>query len=165
MYKRQVITSGKLTQNQLETIKATAKWIDGTDGIRTTLQGLSEKELDATIKTATFSAAQKEATTSTLALGTATKGLWTTMVAHPFISISAGVGVLIGLYSKWKQIQEENRQVAEDAARTYADTSKSIDEYAKKYEELHTALLEAKGNEDVYKRQVNDYQSKQFMRQ
>lgn len=111
-------------------------------------KGVETFEAQQIITTAGLSAAQKEATTSTLALGTATKGLWATMVAHPFISISAGVGVLIGLYSKWKQVQEENRQAAEDAAKTYADTSKSIDEYAKKYEDLHTALLEAKGNEE-----------------
>lgn len=95
-----------------------------------------------------MSAAQKEATTSTLALSTATKGLWATMKAHPIMTVTAAIGLAYGAYSKWKQVQEENRQVAEDAARTYADTSKSIDEYAKKYEELHTALLEAKGNEE-----------------
>lgn len=143
-----IINSGKLNTIQLEAIKTTANWNVGTDGIRTTLQGLSEKELDVAIKTATMSAAQKEATTSTLALGTATKGLWATMKAHPIMTVTAAIGLAYGAYSKWKQVQEENRQVAEDAARTYADTSKSIDEYAKKYEELHTALLEAKGNEE-----------------
>lgn len=49
-----------------------------------TAKGLSGTELDAAVKTATYSAAQKEAAASTLSLGTATKGLWATMVAHPF---------------------------------------------------------------------------------
>lgn len=109
---------------------------------------LSGAELDAAVKTATLSASQTAATATTGGLSTATKGLWSTMKAHPMMVVTAAIGLAIGAYSKWKQVQEENRQAAEDAAKTYADTSKSIDEYAKKYEELHTALLEAKGNEE-----------------
>jgi len=157
-----IISSGKLNTIQLEAIKTTANWNVGTDGIRTTLQGLSEKELDAAIKTATLSAAQKEATTSTLALNTAAKGLWATMKAHPIMVATATIGAAIGLYTKWKQVQEDNRKVAQDAAKTYADTSKSIEEYAKKYEELHTALLAARGNEEEtynVKKQLLDLQT------
>jgi len=135
------LESVKLATSQMALEKAQATAIF-------TAKGLSGAELDAAVKTATLSASQKEATTSTLGLNAAAKGLWATMKAHPIMVATAAVGLAIGAYSKWKQIQEENRQAAEDAARTYVDTSKSIDEYAKKYEELHTALIKARGNEE-----------------
>lgn len=129
-----IISQTKLTEVQKIGVLATS--------------GLTAEELKNAVATGVLSNSQKEATTSTLALSTATKGLWATMKAHPIMTVTAAIGLAYGAYSKWKQVQEENRQVAEDAARAYADTSKSIDEYAKKYEELHTALLEAKGNEE-----------------
>lgn len=84
------------------------------------------------------------------------------MKAHPIMSIAAVVGLAISAYSKWKQIQEENRQAAEDSAKNYAENIKSIETYAKTYNELHTALLNAHGDEEkVYhiKKQLLDLQT------
>mgnify|MGYP002791697680 CR=1 FL=1 len=84
------------------------------------------------------------------------------MKAHPIMSITAVVGLAISAYSKWKQIQEENRQAAEDSAKNYAENIKSIETYAKTYNELHTALLNAHGDEEkVYhiKKQLLDLQT------
>lgn len=164
--KEQLVAFSEIAQkSSTEVLKLAASQVTLTKEQATaifTAKGLSGTELDAAVKTATMSAAQKEATSSTIGLSTATKGLWSTMKAHPMMVATAAVGLAIGAYSKWKQIQEENRQAAEYAARTYADTSKSIDEYAKKYEELHTALLEAKGNEEEtynVKKQLLDLQT------
>lgn len=123
--------------------------------------GLSDAELDAAVQAAVFSAAEQKATASTLGFGTAAKGLWATMKAHPFMSITTAVGIVIGAYSSWKQHQEQNRQAAEDTARTYAETSKAIEDYSKRYGELRTALLDAKGNEEEtynIKKQLLDLQ-------
>ena len=65
--------------------------------------GLSDAELDAAVQAAVFSAAEQKATASTLGFGTAAKGLWSTMKAHPFMSITTAVGIVIGAYSSWKQ--------------------------------------------------------------
>lgn len=84
------------------------------------------------------------------------------MKAHPIMSITAVVGLAISAYSKWKQLQEENRQAAEDSAKNYAENIKSIETYAKTYNELHTALLNAHGDEEkVYhiKKQLLDLQT------
>ena len=156
-----IINSGKLNSIQLEEIRTTAEWTDGTNGVRTTLSGLAESELDAAIQAAAFSTAEQKATASTLGLGTATKGLLATMKAHPFMSITTAVGIVIGAYSSWKQHQEQNRQAAEDTAQTYAETSKAIEDYSKRYGELRTALLNAKGNEEEtynIKKQLLDLQ-------
>lgn len=139
------ITSGKLTLNQLEAIKATAKWTDGADGIRTTLQGLSEKELDTAIKTATLSATQKEATTSTLGLGTAFKGLGASIksfvMANPALTfaalataaIAAGVAIYANIHPS-----------LEAASKDLKDKKDEFDSITQEVSDLSTELKESK---------------------
>lgn len=100
----------------------------------------------------TVAASQATATASTNGLSTAFKGLWATMKAHPFLSIASIVGVVGGaiysFYSNWKQEQEEARQEAVAATDAYNSTADSIQNYADRYRELHSALIAANGDEE-----------------
>lgn len=67
-----------LSDYSLEAVKATVSQVALTKAQATaifTAKGLSGAELDAAVKAASLSASQKEATTSTLGLGAAFKGL------------------------------------------------------------------------------------------
>lgn len=75
---------------------------------------MAESELDAAIQAAAFSAAEQKATASTLGLGTATKGLLATMKAHPFMSITTAVGIVIGAYrDQTEAIKNLNKETAQ----------------------------------------------------
>ena len=67
-------------------------------------------------------------------------------------AISMGIGVAIQAaaqgISYLIQREENLRQATEDAANAYKESSVSIDDYVSKYQELHKALVDAKGNEE-----------------
>ena len=60
-----ILSSGQLTDSQLSIIKNNTVWNTSTDGIKTTISGLTEAEFDAALATTATSAAQKEAAGST----------------------------------------------------------------------------------------------------
>ena len=64
------------------------------------------------------------------------------------MAITAAVSVGTMVFSKYKQSQEELQQNTKQAAQAYAEVSKSIESYATRYQELHTALLQARDNEE-----------------
>lgn len=67
-------------------------------------------------------------------------------------AISLGIGTAIQLAVKGItyliQREENLRQATEEAAKAYEDSASSIEDYASRYEELHKALIAAKGNEE-----------------
>lgn len=147
-----IVSSGKLNTVQLEAIKTNAKWIDGTDGIRTTLHGLSEKELDAAIKTATHSAAQKEATATTGGLGTAYKGLATSIgVSTTALTVMLGalVAVSVGAIAiqKYNQHVKDQNDNARETAQAIAEQNKSLDDNISKLKELRSKLDDSNTSE------------------
>lgn len=80
-------------------------------------------------------------------------------------AISMGVGIAIQAavqgISYLIQRQENLRQATEDSAKELKDSTQAIDDYATKYEELHDALIAAKGDEEQtyeIKKQLLDLQ-------
>ncbi len=67
-------------------------------------------------------------------------------------AISMGIGIAIQAavqgIAYLIQREEELRQATKEAAEAYKDSASSIDDYASKYQELHKALVTAKGNEE-----------------
>lgn len=78
---------------------------------------------------------------------------------------TAAIGALLGVVGGIKMYQqhiEELRQATEESANAYKESTSSIDDYTKRYQELHQALLEAKGNEEEtynIKQQLLDLQT------
>lgn len=96
----------------------------------------------------TVAASQATATASTNGLSTAFKGLWATLKANPILLVISGITAAISIYSKVKQVQEEAHQEALAANDAYNSTAESIQNYADRYKELHSALIAAKGDEE-----------------
>ncbi len=95
-----------------------------------TAKGLSGAELDAAVKTATYSAAQKEATATTGGLTAAMKGLGVAIATNPLFWAA---GAALGIYATVKAIDyftvsvEEARETAIDAASELDELESSID--------------------------------------
>lgn len=84
------------------------------------------------------------------------------MTSAMTFGLSFALQAAISGISKLMQYQENLRQTTAEAANTYNDSSKSIDDYTARYKELHDALLAAKGNEEEtynVKKQLLDLQT------
>jgi len=118
-----------------------------------TAKGLTGTEAEQIITTAGLTASETAATGATNGLSLAWQGLAAKLgISVTALNVAAGalaaLAIGVTVYSQYQQAQEEARQAAQEAANTYEETTSSIDDYAKKYEELHTALIKAKGNEE-----------------
>lgn len=133
----------------------------------TILQGMKLSETQAAEKLSTlgFANAENVATGATFSFAGALNTLKAAWASNPIgVSIMTLTAIVSGAtmaFSYHKQKQEEALRVAQNAANTYADTSKSVEDYTKRYEELHQALIEARGNEEEtynVKKQLLDLQ-------
>lgn len=115
-------------------------------------------------------AANGAATASTFSFSAAVKGLGTSLkmafLSNPIgitiMGISTAISVLTIGFNKLKQSQEELLQSTKESANAYKESASSIDDYTKRYQELHKALLAARGNEEEtynVKKQLLDLQT------
>lgn len=95
------------------------------------------------------------------------KATWAAMSALQkasiiFAAISTAWSIGSSIINGIKQRTEELRQATQESANAYKESASSIDDYTKRYQELHQALLEAKGNEEEtynIKKQLLDLQT------
>ncbi|MCM1201398.1 MAG: hypothetical protein NC312_09215 [Bacteroides fragilis] len=73
-----------------------------------------------------------------------------TILLNSAISMGIGIAIQAAVQGITYLIQrEENlRQATEEAANAYKDSASSIEDYTSRYQELHKALIAAKGNEE-----------------
>ncbi|MBS4984300.1 hypothetical protein [Hungatella hathewayi] len=133
-----------------------------------TARGLEDAEIKQRIEMAELTATEGTNISVTQKLSLAWQGLAAKLgVSVGFLNVAAaGIAALAAgviVYKQYQQAQEESRQAAQEAANTYMDSITTIENYTAKYEELHTALLKAKGNEEEtynVKKQLLDLQTK-----
>lgn len=113
-----------------------------------TTAGVSTEEIKAAISTGTLTTAQTTAKVSTLGLSTALKGLWATMLANPLMLAGMAITAGFSAWNAYKQSVEETRQATQEAAGTFGETTKSIDEYAEKYKKLRDELVNTNTTEE-----------------
>lgn len=115
-------------------------------------------------------AANDAAAASTFSFSAAVRGLGTSIkmafLSNPIgitiMGISTAISLATVAFSKIKQSQEELLQSTKESANAYKESASSIDDYTKRYQELHKALLAAKGNEEEtynVKKQLLDLQT------
>ena len=113
----------KLAASQMELTKeqATAIFV---------AKGLKDEQLAQAVATATLSTTQKKATTSTLGLGAAFKGLGTTLkslvLAHPILTALAAIGLLTAAYVKWGDTVKNASKKAKESLEDYQKTVEEI---------------------------------------
>ena len=124
--------------------------------------GLEKQERQQTLATLGFAAAEDKATASTFSLKGAFSSLKSVIATNPIGTIATVVSTAVMAFSAYKQHQEEVRQATEEAADAYKESASSIEDYTSRYEELHKALIAAKGNEEEtykIKQQLLDLQT------
>ena len=118
-----------LSDYSLETVGAAAGQMDLTE-VQTQAvfmaKGLADAELDMAVKTATLSAAQKEASSSALNVKSVFTGLGATLAAHPALIAALAAGALAAgvAYIAWYNSTE---QVLKRQREHRAEMQKSID--------------------------------------
>lgn len=125
-------------------------------------QGLSAEEAKLKLQSWGLASAQTGLTASTTSLKGALQGLWATMMANPLFLVVTGVTAAVSIFTSYKNKMEEVRQATADAATAYGESSKSIDDYVSRYQDLQKALQDAKGNEEstaTVKQQLLDLQN------
>ena len=140
------IAQSTLTESQIKTTLA-ARGFEGE------LLNTTAAELAQTTQTNALNVSATTATGTTNSLGTAFQGLAakigiSTAALGALVAAVAAVAVAAVAFSAYKQHMEEIRQATNEAAAAYADSSNSIEEYVKRYQELQEALAAAKGNEE-----------------
>lgn len=131
------------------------------------IHGLTEEEARAKLETmglTTATNAQAAANTGATASANTLKGAFTGLTASVkatwaamsalqkasiiFAAISTAWSIGSSIINGLKQSNEELVQSTQEAADTYKESASSIEDYASRYEELHKALIAAKGNEE-----------------
>ncbi len=95
------------------------------------------------------------------------KATWAAMSALQkasiiFAAVSTAWSIGSSIINGIKQSNEELIQSTQEAANAYKESASSIEDYASRYEELHKALIRAKGNEEEtynIKKQLLDLQT------
>lgn len=129
--------------------------------------GLTSEELKQAASTKALSISQANTARSTNMLSYTFQNLATKLgISTTKLGILAGgvavLGVAVMAYKSYAQAQEAARQKAEESAQSYRDTASSISDYTAKYQELHTALINAQGSEEEtynIKKQLLDLQT------
>ena len=103
-------------------------------------QGMSTSEAEATVTAMGLSSANATATASTVSLGTAFKGLWSTLMANPLILVAAGVTAAVTAYSAYQQSVEDALKAESDAGQKFIENTNSIQENIDKVKELRESL-------------------------
>ncbi len=127
-----------------------------------TSSALSEKEKALLIQTYGLATAETGLTAATTTLGNAFRALWSTLLANPLILVTTLISGAVMAWQSYKQHLEDIRQATEESANAYKESTSSIEDYTKRYQELHDALLKAKGNEEEtynVKKQLLDLQT------
>lgn len=112
-------------------------------------QEVAEATARATLNTWGLASAQQAATTATVTLDGVLKGIWATLMANPLVLVTAAVTAGAMAFNAYKTHVEEVRRTTEESATAFRESSSSIDDYVAKYQDLHRALLEAKGDEQA----------------
>lgn len=78
-------------------------------------------------------------------------GLLGVAMAHPFIALAVALGTIFTISQKLGQSQKELADTTRDSAQAAKAQSDSIDDYTKRYQDLHKALLDSRGDEEATK--------------
>lgn len=140
------IAQSTLNESQIKTVLSAKKF-------KGELLNTTAAELAQTTQTNALNVSATTATGTTNSLGAAFQGLAakigiSTAALGALVAAVAAVAVAAVAFSAYKQHMEEIRQATDAAAAAYADSSNSIEEYVKRYQELQEALAAAKGNEE-----------------
>lgn len=137
-----------LSNSQMRLLLSTNNLTDAQKIALMVANGVEQELAEQQLQTWGLINAQNTATSTIVTLTSSVRGFMATLAANPIALVTMAVTAGVTAFNKYKQAQEEVIQTAREASAVYKDTANSVDDYVAKYEELHKALLEAKGNEE-----------------
>ena len=155
-----------LSDKQLKLVLSTKGLTDIQRKTILTGKGVKDIELQQTLATLGLAEAENIATVSAFSFKGALNSLKVAIASNPVGAIITGITTTVTVatmaFSHFKQAEEELIQFTQEAANAYKESASSIEDYASRYEELHKAMIAAKGNEEEtynIKKQLLDLQT------
>lgn len=118
--------------------------------------GLSKEESKLVLESYGLTTAQTGLTVATASLKNAAMGLWNTLIANPFVLITAAVSATVMAYSSYKQKLEETRKANIEAADSASETAENLREVYVQYDRLSKITDKTADQEEEYKTVVEN---------
>lgn len=148
-FSRLLLLTNGLSESQLKLIVSSKSLGLEQKKLILTSAGLSSEEAKLQLQTWGITTAQTGLTATTTNLTNVFRSLWATLMANPLIAVTAVISGATMAWQAYKNKVEEVRQATADAANTFKESSKSIEDYTERYKELRQALIDAKGDEEA----------------
>lgn len=121
--------------------------------------GLSKEESKLVLESYGLTTAQTGLTAATTSLKNAAMGLWNTLIANPFVLITAAVSATVMAYSSYKQKLEETRKANIEAADSASETAENLREVYVQYDRLSKITDKTTDQEEEYKTVIENITS------
>ena len=121
--------------------------------------GLSKEESKLVLESYGLTTAQTGLTAATTSLKNAAMGLWNTLIANPFVLITAVVSASVMAYSSYKQKLEETRKANIEAADSASETAENLREVYVQYDRLSKITDKTTDQEEEYKSVIENITS------
>ena len=121
--------------------------------------GLSKEESKLVLESYGLTTAQTGLTAATTSLKNAAMGLWNTLIANPFVLITAAVSATVMAYSSYKQKLEETRKANIEAADSASETAENLREVYVRYDRLSKITDKTTDQEEEYKTVIENITS------
>lgn len=118
--------------------------------------GLSKEESKLVLESYGLTTAQTGLTAATTSLKNAAMGLWNTLIANPFVLITAAASATVMAYSSYKQKLEETRKANIEAADSASETAENLREVYVQYDRLSKITDKTADQEEEYKTVVEN---------
>lgn len=118
--------------------------------------GLSKEESKLVLESYGLTTAQTGLTAATTSLKNAAMGLWNTLIANPFVLITAAVSATVMAYSSYKQKLEETKKANIEAADSASETAENLREVYVQYDRLSKITDKTTDQEEEYKTVVEN---------
>ena len=161
-FDRLLLLTNNLSESQMRLIMSTDALSITQKEDLLVARGLSREEAKLKLQTYGVTQAQTGLTASTTSAKTAMQGFISVLKANPLFVIATAISAVSMVVSTCKNHLEEVRQATEQSATAYKESASSIDDYISRYQDLHQALQDAKGDEEAtatVKQQLLDLQT------
>ena len=154
------LTSG-LTRSQMNLVVSSTALSDAQRVQLLMNTGLSQTQAEAAVSAMGLAAANGTAAGATVTLSGALSGLWSTLMANPFILVAAGVTATLTAFSAYKKSVQEAVDSAKDAGQAWQESNDDIQSQIDKITELRATLADSNTtDEEAYnaKKELFDIQ-------
>lgn len=154
-----LLLSKNLSQNQMKLLLSSKNLTNIQREQILVNSGLSKEESKLVLESYGLTTAQTGLTAATTSLKNAAMGLWNTLIANPFVLITAAVSATVMAYSSYKQKLEETRKANIEAADSASETAENLREVYVQYDRLSKITDKTTDQEEEYKTVIENITS------